>query len=450
MTVGPTWDCVCGARGNAVAYCPFCGRQAPPYPGQPVHYYQQWPQRPPPTPPLLSPLMAVIATLIGAVLFVGVVAVYDRSEWGSPSSAPTVTYSPTPPPVGLDAAIAEARAFVSSYRGGPFREDVPVRLLGDEAFERALNGGSDSTDADTEPGDEGEDFASTLRGLRLADADEDPDEAGAFLDDTVVGFYDDTNKQLYVRGRDITPYARLVLVHEFTHAWQDQRFDLAKLDATVDTADEDLALSSLVEGDAVRTEEAWRRNQPKDVRDAIDAVENGGGDGENDDLSKAEEVLARLSSFPYDAGVDFVNALARKGGNQEVDKAFADPPRSSAQILHPERYLARDEPAPVPEPSAGGTVLDKGSLGEVGLVLVAGQGGVDEDSLAAAEGWDGDAYVTWTGGPDGTVCTTAVVAMHDRRQRDELARALRKHRWGRRGSVTPEGDRNVRLVSCSA
>ncbi len=51
--------------------------------------------------------------------------------------------------------------------------------------------------------------------------------------------------------------------------------------------------------------------------------------------------------FPYRAGFGFVAALRHHNTWSAVDVAFTKPPRSTAQIMHPERYLAGDEPVPV-------------------------------------------------------------------------------------------------------
>lgn len=47
-----------------------------------------------------------------------------------------------------------------------------------------------------------------------------------------------------------------MLVHELTHALQDQHFDLTALDAGVHSRDEALALHAVIEGDATNCQ--WR------------------------------------------------------------------------------------------------------------------------------------------------------------------------------------------------
>ena len=60
--------------------------------------------------------------------------------------------------------------------------------------------------------------------------------------------------------------------------------------------------------------------------------------------AKTETALDRYAAFPYREGTQFVLYLWWKGGWEQVNKAYADPPKTTEQILHPERYLAHDEP----------------------------------------------------------------------------------------------------------
>jgi hypothetical protein len=93
--------------------------------------------------------------------------------------------------------------------------------------------------------------------------------------------------------------------------------------------------------------------------------------------------------LPYFAGRDFVKALFDRGGWEAVKSAWASPPSSSEQVLHPEKYLSGERPRRV-EALRGppdGRLLRGGVLGEAFLRTWLGEG-----SEAAAAGWGGDAY----------------------------------------------------------
>ena len=72
----------------------------------------------------------------------------------------------------------------------------------------------------------------------------------------IIGFYSYDDERLRVRGTELTPAVESVLVHELTHALQDQNFDLGdrleELDKADDTNSSATAegFEALVEGDA--------------------------------------------------------------------------------------------------------------------------------------------------------------------------------------------------------
>jgi len=109
--------------------------------------------------------------------------------------------------------------------------------------------------------------------------------------------------------------------------------------------------------------------------------------------------------FPYDEGATFVGKLIEEGGFDRVNKALADPPVSTEQILHPDKYLLtpRDEPLPVTIPpltstlGAGWTYADTGTLGEFDFseILRENGAGAPADS---ADGWGGGKYDLYQNG----------------------------------------------------
>jgi hypothetical protein len=75
-----------------------------------------------------------------------------------------------------------------------------------------------------------------------------------------------------------------------------------------------------------------------------------------------------------------------------VKGAWQKPPRSTEQILHPDKYLAGEEPRKVEgaAPPRGGRVLAEGVLGEMLTRTLLGEG-----VESAAAGWGGDLYRTF-------------------------------------------------------
>jgi hypothetical protein len=116
-------------------------------------------------------------------------------------------------------------------------------------------------------------------------------------------------------------------------------------------------------------------------------------------LGRAPPFLRALLTFPYAHGLGFVREVRRRQPWSAFSKLYADPPRSSSQILHPELYLdGRIDPVTVELPDLGSALGDGATrivvdqAGEFGLT------GVLREHLgeqAAATGWRGDSYAVW-------------------------------------------------------
>ena len=337
----------------------------------------------------------------------------------SPGSSTSTSASS--PPSGLAQLISQLEGFVAQNRGLPFSKPVPVSLLSSADFQRRLA----AVQA------EGEDQAATtkaekvLRALGLLDrgVSLDKEEKG-LLSDAVAGFYDPKRKDLVVRGADSTsPYVRVVLAHELTHADQDQHFTLDRpaLDKRDDEASQ--AFTALIEGDAVRIQQTYLNSLS--AKDRVRAQQEESSQAGSIDPNVPPVLLDTLS-FPYTFGVEFVKAVVKAGGQARLDAAFANPPTTSEQILHPQLFLAGQASMAVADPAADGKVIDHGVVGEFGLLLmfldskrplaksVAGQ---------AAAGWGGDRYVAWDSGDK--TCLRANFVMDTQADTNQLVSALK-------------------------
>src|SRR5205814_1136238 len=226
------------------------------------------------------------------------------------------------------------------------------------------------------------------------------DEATAedsLLGDAVAGFYDPKSKALVVRGVKLTPYVRQVMVHELTHALQDQWFSIDRPDLDKANDERPDGFQALVEGDAVRVDGEYRASLPKAEQRQAEQEENGQASGVDQSVPP---VLIELLTFPYQVGPDFTRALLQAGGTGRLDGAFTNPPTTTEQLLHPQKFLAGEGAKPVTPPPADGKTIDTGVLGEFGLDVVLEQGIADgtlsgDDVQRAAAGWGGDQYVAW-------------------------------------------------------
>jgi len=228
------------------------------------------------------------------------------------------------------------------------------------------------------------------------------------LTDQVAGYYDPETKKLTISrsAGDDPAWAEMVLAHEIGHGLQDQSFDLHRFEDVPSTeGDAAIARRALVEGDgiALMIEVMLDRNRAKvdwanpEIATAIEKSMSAPGVG-NDSIDRAPLAIREAMLFPYRAGFGFIAALRRRQPWSAVDSAFLRPPRSTEQILHPERYLADDRPVPiairVPAALPGFAIAHSTVWGELGTALWLRSHGVDEHSAdEAAAGWGGDRAV---------------------------------------------------------
>jgi hypothetical protein len=222
------------------------------------------------------------------------------------------------------------------------------------------------------------------------------------LTEQIAGYYDTDRKRLTISksAGDDADWAELVLAHEIQHGLQDQNFDLKKLEDLPDSeGDAAMARHALVEGDgiAVMLEVTFARkgfaipwSNPVIAAELAKAMAAG-------DLERAPLAVRELTMFPYRAGFGFVAALRRRQPWSAVDAAFRKPPRSTEQVIHPEKYAADERPLAVTVElppvlaQAGYAAVHETVWGELGLALFLRSHGVVEGVAAtAAAGWGGD------------------------------------------------------------
>lgn len=230
------------------------------------------------------------------------------------------------------------------------------------------------------------------------------------LGSQVAGFYSPQDKALYVVSRSgaLGPIERVTFAHEFTHALQDQTYDLKTFDlAEVGQGDRGLARLSLIEGDAVLVQTEWTKGNLT-AAEAVELFRAALDPEALKILERMPPILRESLGFPYDAGLRFVMRLQGRGGWAAVDTAFRKPPASTEQVLHPEKYDAGEAPVAVDIPDDLPARMGPGwkssledTLGEfqlgVWLRTAADRALV---ANAAAAGWGGD-RVALLEGPDG-------------------------------------------------
>jgi hypothetical protein len=208
---------------------------------------------------------------------------------------------------------------------------------------------------------------------------------------------------MYVIAESVNMFAEeeMTFAHEYVHALQDHHFELDHILQQDKSADEQLAARSLPEGDARLVERLFTAQNI--TPDQLNYTVYRYLFQEHPRLEGVSPALGIFSYFPYTAGEYLVIYLYLEGNFtwDRVNQAYGNPPISTEQVMHPEKYLAGELPVPVNLPQLslvlGGTwrEIDQDVLGEAGfLVWLVDQ--LDEDMASrGAAGWAGDAYSLW-------------------------------------------------------
>ena len=213
----------------------------------------------------------------------------------------------------------------------------------------------------------------------LKESDDLHELSVGLLSEQIVGFYDLDSREMRLVGAagqgQLAALDELTLAHEYVHALQDQHFDLANtLEKVKEDSERSMALRSLTEGDATlaMTLYARQRMTPDQLSRAVAAQPAAGASDEK--LRTAPLVLQISLLFPYQNGAIFAASLFAQGGWAAVDRAYAKPPTTTEQVMHPEKYLAGEGAKPVQAPDvaaalgASWTLWDKDVLGELGAL----------------------------------------------------------------------------------
>ena len=204
---------------------------------------------------------------------------------------------------------------------------------------------------------------------------------------------------------------KTVIAHELTHALADQHYDLDAMQKAVKKDDDrSLALSALIEGEATLAMfgagmDDWDGDEiinlpAENLEWTFNLISPfmpfmGGGKA----IRNAPPIISESMIFPYFRGMVFCAKLTNKGGWAAIDEVYRDPPLSTEQILHPEKY--RDE-ARLPDVDRPGRARRRAKAGRKSAatswarcssaILLKKHGG-----KAAAAGWDGDRYAVFEG-----------------------------------------------------
>ena len=313
---------------------------------------------------------------------------------------PTDVKPPCPPQSGqLLSEIDALESQVAQLRGRQPSAPVEITYLSDSQARERINAAFVQQYSLNEA--ENNQLLYNLLGL----LDDEDDLIGQYKDlvlEQVAGYFDFAeNEMVEICSDEFGGVKRMTYVHEFSYALLHQAFDLERFQELEDvfcaeTYDSCLALHALVEGDAARIQEQWMRTyaSEEDYKEVLAFFSS----FDMPVYESAPEFIQEELIFPSTYGLGFISRFYLKDGWAAVDVVYEDPPVSSEQILHPERY-PKDRPVSIEIPDISEVLadewqeIDRGSLGEWRTLAVLGQQLPMDIVDVAAEGWGGDYYL---------------------------------------------------------
>jgi hypothetical protein len=277
------------------------------------------------------------------------------------------------------------------------------------------------------------------------------DELFEYATTQVIGYYDTVTGELkFIGEQEPSPLERVTLAHELTHAIDDQRFGLEKLDmlGAACRDEEAQAALALVEGNATFFMLRWAQRfltLEEQLELGTEAAQ------QTPPPSDIPPFVSAMQEWPYVDGMTFVMSLEGQGGLEAVDAAFTDLPVSTEQIIHPERY-PNDVPVPVDVSDlagslgAGWTALDVQGVGEAWLSLALDLRLDRVEARDAAAGWDGGIYRAWTNGEQAAVVLATEWDSEAEATEFAAAMALWLRDGGQAATVLPAEGTSVRAL----
>ncbi|MEM2986723.1 MAG: hypothetical protein QXV60_01320, partial [Nitrososphaerota archaeon] len=191
---------------------------------------------------------------------------------------------------------------------------------------------------------------------------------------------------IYIVREYFNPYdlekAYEILSHEITHIIQGKYFKAPSLK----THDEIQAWSALIEGDAGLTSKKFiERIKENKIGLSLLFFKS----------YNSKNALDEILFFPYKYGENFVLFLYNLGGWNKVNQAYENIPKSTEQILHPEKYLIYEEPIKVDGIKLNiseWSIAKTETYGEYFLRIMLSNWIGEDLSEKAAEGWGGDNF----------------------------------------------------------
>lgn len=297
------------------------------------------------------------------------------------------------------------------------------------------------------------------------------------MTEQVAGFYRPKTKELFIADWNDLEQQKPVMVHELQHALQDQHFNLRRFEKWPNgDGDRETAIHALIEGDATALMYNYQLKQmgsditklPSIAGLADQTVSQAERDKQEVFLS-APAALRESLIFSYVYGAAFVQEMLKKRGWDGVSQAFTDLPQSTEQILHFEKYAAKEMPVKVELADIskllgnGWRRLDAEVNGEFGYFVILSEFIGKKDARTASAGWGGDQSTLYENSKTGQLLLAHLSKWDTTKDAEEFFRAYSERTRKRfpqakpipgkqeteRSFQTPEGETYLELRDLS-
>ncbi|MCW2799982.1 MAG: hypothetical protein JWQ70_1454 [Aeromicrobium sp.] len=328
-----------------------------------------------------------------------------------------------------DPRIKPYAKIVEDQRNLKFDHPVKVRFLSDKAFEKTAR--TDEKELDAGDREDIKQTTALFRAFGLISGDVNLlDAFNDASDSTTLAYYSFDDRVITVRGTHLTLASHATLVHELTHALQDQHFGISarmkKLNKAADdgkpTTEAD-AFQAVVEGDAERVADLYRASLSKKQQKALENAETK-SEGKLDDTKGIPDVVLTLTGAPYALGQSLTEAVA-SADEDVLNDLFTNPPPDDSVLLDPLKathHIPDSAHVKIPTLAKGEKKFDSGQVGSLVTYLMLAERIPPREALTAADAWNGDAYVGFT--RDDVRCARVEYAAHSAKGASQLSSAF--------------------------
>jgi hypothetical protein len=349
----------------------------------------------------------VIATVAIAVQDDGNESASDTPSLSEQDRGSRASRTPLKPPPVWDDEVLPLVEFVEETRGSTFEEAVTIVFVTqDEWSERGLDVYTNGL------GSLSSSNLGYFRSLGLVDNSIQPYQLSSPTIEGVLGYYDSQQQEITVIGDGYDPLTEVIIVHELTHALQDQTVGVSEYVGGF--AGYDFMSVATVESDAAWVQRQYE-NQLSDQEYAafaaayetrIAAIVGRVGD------QPGLEALKTFSQSPYLVGPGFIEQVRQADGVDGVDDFIGSVPQQDEFLFDASGYLSGEEEQDTPRISTPEPELWFEDFGALYTMVVLSSRISPEQAHSAGDGFAGGQLQQYENA-DGKACTQLVLIGDD-------------------------------------